>query len=739
MQVVKCSYNGDVRRFQCSTDATFEVLASVVKATYKIQNFTLKYSDEEGDLITVDSTQEVKEAFRLHNDSVLKLTIFPKSHTGAETLETVSKESKPEANETEDVSNVHKPQEPEKFTDQEPKDENKPRESRKCKDEETKEGKKKTLSCSEIKELVFSFLKSETVQKDLPQAVKAVLLRLVDCRDVNTLVQTFMDSSDTIKQHPSIKTLFLHLDQFHPKLEQLVQNFNTDIIPIAFQLLDNVLPSILENLGNLENLENLDNLGHSFFPFLFPMFASAFGGTNPFCNTASFCNTTSPNNKSSSTTSSTSTSSTSTTSSKDNGTTHHNVICDGCGVTPIKGDRFKCSVCPDFDLCGVCEAKQLHPLSHSLIKFRSDASACAKPEIIHPGVECDHCGEAPIKGDRFKCTVCPNYDLCSTCEGKGDVHPADHPMIKIRVPRGSHGLGSHSPRFCGPFGPGKCGPFDSRQFGPFGPGKCGPFGPGKCGPFNPKNRRCGPEFRGHPSPLDQMMKMFVNVAGNNEFQTKPETNPGNNKQEVPEDFHKPKATEETKHTILPQANFIAHVTLEDGSKIPSGQTVVKTWSITNSGTDAWPVGTKLIFVRGDRKLSLEEEFLQEVDLLEPCKTAEVSACLQAPSEAGRYTAYFQLADADRVVFGPRLGVDLVVETVESESKDWIDVKDSTDAKNEDKNGQVETIMKSSPPKKWYAEQHEQLNDLGFTNDRLNIDLLTMHKGDIRAVVEYLFK
>lgn len=37
-------------------------------------------------------------------------------------------------------------------------------------------------------------------------------------------------------------------------------------------------------------------------------------------------------------------------------------------------------------------------------------------QSIHPYVECDICGVAPIRGTRYKCTVRKNYDLCSKCE-----------------------------------------------------------------------------------------------------------------------------------------------------------------------------------------------------------------------------------------------------------------------------------------------------------------------------------
>lgn len=53
---------------------------------------------------------------------------------------------------------------------------------------------------------------------------------------------------------------------------------------------------------------------------------------------------------------------------------HSSVICDGCGVSPIRGIRYKCQVCSDFDLCESCEAKGVHPLEHALSKIRVPGS-----------------------------------------------------------------------------------------------------------------------------------------------------------------------------------------------------------------------------------------------------------------------------------------------------------------------------------------------------------------------------
>jgi hypothetical protein len=46
---------------------------------------------------------------------------------------------------------------------------------------------------------------------------------------------------------------------------------------------------------------------------------------------------------------------------------HQNVTCDGCGVGAIKGIRYKCSICKDFDFCAMCEERRGH--DHAFLKI----------------------------------------------------------------------------------------------------------------------------------------------------------------------------------------------------------------------------------------------------------------------------------------------------------------------------------------------------------------------------------
>jgi hypothetical protein len=53
--------------------------------------------------------------------------------------------------------------------------------------------------------------------------------------------------------------------------------------------------------------------------------------------------------------------------------------------------------------------------------------------VVHEGVQCNACG-FPLVGIRYKCGICVEYNLCEDCEKLQDIHPIDHPLLKIRVP-----------------------------------------------------------------------------------------------------------------------------------------------------------------------------------------------------------------------------------------------------------------------------------------------------------------
>merc|ERR1711963_732557 len=65
------------------------------------------------------------------------------------------------------------------------------------------------------------------------------------------------------------------------------------------------------------------------------------------------------------------------------------------------------------------------------INVTLDVQSGAKSGELHPGVICDGC-QGSVKGLRYKCLECFDYNLCSSCENQG-TH-LDHNMIRITNP-----------------------------------------------------------------------------------------------------------------------------------------------------------------------------------------------------------------------------------------------------------------------------------------------------------------
>jgi ZZ type zinc finger protein len=53
--------------------------------------------------------------------------------------------------------------------------------------------------------------------------------------------------------------------------------------------------------------------------------------------------------------------------------------------------------------------------------------------VIHRGVRCDGCNMNPIRGIRYKCLNCPDYDICSNCDASM-VHDPTHLTVSIKIP-----------------------------------------------------------------------------------------------------------------------------------------------------------------------------------------------------------------------------------------------------------------------------------------------------------------
>ena len=130
---------------------------------------------------------------------------------------------------------------------------------------------------------------------------------------------------------------------------------------------------------------------------------------------------------------------------------HPHVICDGCDKN-LRGIRYKCGSCPDYDLCSTCYAKveSLHDAKHAFFQMKTpirrdqrlrlpyhkplyhQSLDLEKQGNLHEGFYCDGCDASPIQGLRYRCMECHDYDLCETCNAKGNsLHSNLHAMLCI--------------------------------------------------------------------------------------------------------------------------------------------------------------------------------------------------------------------------------------------------------------------------------------------------------------------
>ncbi|CAF0897368.1 unnamed protein product [Rotaria sordida] len=132
----------------------------------------------------------------------------------------------------------------------------------------------------------------------------------------------------------------------------------------------------------------------------------------------------------------------------------HKVRCGACGTYPIKRDRYKCLNCEGLDMCGRCFARRKefrhHKSGHAFAHFKSPGELFGRifkdNEVTfsnlktlyvdenHESITCDGCNREPIKGLRFKCDTCSNYDLCQQCVDRNvttKAHKLTHSLIVL--------------------------------------------------------------------------------------------------------------------------------------------------------------------------------------------------------------------------------------------------------------------------------------------------------------------
>ncbi|EXX66310.1 hypothetical protein RirG_125040 [Rhizophagus irregularis DAOM 197198w] len=332
----------------------------------------------------------------------------------------------------------------------------------------------------------------------------------------------------------------------------------------------------------------------------------------------------------------------------------HSATCDYC-ESVIFGIRHKCINCPDFDLCNNCIslAPTQHP-NHTFVPIHRPG----EPEIkipdasFHPGIRCDGCHKS-ITGVRFKCGNCPDFDLCGNCEASPlKKHDPNHVFIKFKrpVPRAPIDLydqllitsttsleSSTKPKSQN----------DSSSVSSL------------CSKQVPL-----PEMSSTPSP--SVSNVNTSHTDSNNYFT-----PLSLKTPVAETISKNPSGKAFDASML-NSRFIEDVNVPDGTVLVPQAQFLKIWKMSNNGSIAWPESTVLHYVGGQRMfndalIKSGEEPKILVGSVEVGKTVCISADLQAPSESGKYVSFWRLTDSDGNRFGHKVWCDITVEVDDQSS------------------------------------------------------------------------
>lgn len=667
MIIVKSVFEEDIRRFSLELTTDFSKLEQLIRQIYEIKDgavMTLKYKDDEDELVTVTSNRGLQEAFSLAKEGGVKILKF------AVTICTAGSAVKTQAPQPSAQPSVQ-PSKPSSQPSAQPSSQPSPRKDA-ANDEERKE---EAPSCEERKALLLDLLESEEVQGCLSEAVGVLCGALLRESSAAEAIDEVLGTFPVLSEHPAMVRLLPCLPELYPKLECMREQLNPQMLLLLPTLVPQLLPMLPLFLAQARQADNLCG-SH-------PLFASLFGGEQH----------------------------------------------------PLFGNLFG-GPCATGDPEAATNAT---PTPNNATEAKEEATE-TKEANDHPGVVCDGCEQSPIVGLRFKCTVCPDFDLCAACEDQG-FHPASHPMIKLRPSAketpGHHPFGGMPPPFAGPFG--MAGMMR-------GPGHWRGRRHGGGGGFH---HGFGGMHGGHHG------KGFFG-RGRGGWHRGMHGGHGHN----------------WRSESQSQATFLKEANLPGRSEVLPSQTLIKSWQLANNGPAAWPEGTKLVYKRGDLP-SVENEF--EVGCLLPGATANVSAVIRTPAEPGRYKAVFRLKD-DKGHFGPRLWCDLVVVPPSPDVTKAAEVSvapkpadkgakkaDKYAAKAEkyaakadkcaekadkraEKAKSVEKADKECAEKAKsvekadkYAVQLEALKAMGWDNDELNRYLLDERDGNVQRVCLWLLE
>lgn len=643
--VIKIDFAGDVRRLKLAFPPTLNVLQEEIARSYSLaEPIALKYKDEDGDDITITSDEDLKDAIASSADKRVLKILVEKKRGAAAAAKAASETSQREVKEEQVPLQADEKEQPFRWPARE-----------------------------EIIADVKTLLQKEEIRQHLVEIIRSVGLTLVESPE--QLEKVLFTNFPFLSQD---QVALKYLNLFNQNVDKLktcvLSQIDPAMVPYYLQLLS-VAPMTSEALADavLQSLDFLDRVAdfNVFFENGVP--PCAFGARGAQQQEEDV-------------------------NQDEQVPVHRHVICDGCNANPIVGIRYKCLVCPNFDLCEDCEQNGVHPDDHPLAK------------IVQPLKRPHH----------------------------------HHGRQHHRGPRGFRGFGGfdnyRDPRAFGGFE--GCGGFGREAFGRQAAGfeGCGGFGRqgfGRqtagfgefqgCGGFG---RQTAGKFGACPSGACPAPGAAAesSTAGEQSGTRRGRFGRG------PKD-----------------AQVVQELSIPKNSVCLPGVKLTKAWRVRNTAAP-WAPGVALKHISGHPFLIAEEadKFSTEVPVF-PRREIDVKLGFVTPGVAGAYSGVYRLVSSEGEEFGQELRIDIqVIDTPQeqpeepaiiSESKEFeVDFEVVPAVAGQDQVQQQEQPQEASPVQEYkFQAQLNQLHKIGFNNDLLAKLLLDQSEGDLQKVINALLQ
>ncbi|WAR57295.1 hypothetical protein PtB15_8B342 [Puccinia triticina] len=385
-------------------------------------------------------------------------------------------------------------------------------------------------------------------------------------------------------------------------------------------------------------------------------------------------------------------------------TNHPNVFCDGCDE-PIRGIRYKCSHsnCPDYDLCSRCESSPIpkHNVEHVMLKIR-DSHTWRAGVLQSKADQTYHRHQTNFAIPSAAKNVAGLSNPKPTAASSRDLRPAPtekteaislHARVLVHedpVSRPQSSLDSHefdqvirAPKFQ----PLVTQPSPSTRSPSISAETIGSF-PLKADVEEPgleSNSSHGPSVVVE-TPGEVLVDSAASSSTNplDSSRSAPELPKAHNKLGLPgafpDDSYSADCLPASSQASLDQAmtssgepkarygaSFVSDLNLPDGTCVSAGARFTKIWMVRNTGLEAWPAGTQIVF-NGGFHHSSHESFA--VPCAQSDETVEVSVETMAPEDSGGYMQVWRLVSPAGTRFGDRLWINL-----QAISEDQVNIDD----------------------------------------------------------------